>query len=170
MLKKLINNLSHIPHLKRIRIHTRTPIVLPNRVTDDLIDAITTEKLQTVVVLHTNHAQEINDEIKTCVRKLKAAGITVLNQSVLLTGVNDSVDALVELSEALFESGIQPYYLHALDKVRGAAHFDMDREKAIKLHWEVAQKISGYLVPKLVCQQPGAPAKLPLGIMELCTD
>lgn len=169
LLKKLTEKLVHIPHVKRLRLHSRMPIVMPERITAELIDAITHPSLKTILVVHCNHANEINQEVKEAMARLTAANIVIFNQAVLLKAVNDDIDTLVNLSEALFDTGIQPYYLHVLDKVQGAAHFDMARERAQQLHWGVAQRLSGYLVPKLVCEQPGAPAKLPLEARDLCT-
>ncbi len=169
-LKTLTEKLTQIPHIKRLRIHSRMPIVLPERITQEFISAITASNLKTIMVVHCNHPREINAEVKHAIQSLTQSGVSLLNQTVLLKDVNDKVDTLIELSEKLFETGIQPYYLHVLDKVQGAAHFDLNLELARKLHWGMAQRLSGYLVPKLVCEQPGAPAKLPLESWEFCTD
>jgi EF-P beta-lysylation protein EpmB len=162
--------LATFTHIKRLRIHSRMPIVLPARITPELIDAITSNKLKTILVVHCNHPQEITPEVKAAMQLLSQAGIALLNQSVLLKDVNDDADILVSLSETLFDAGILPYYLHVLDKVQGAAHFDLSHARGTQLHWEVMQRLSGYLVPKLVCEQPGAPAKLPLKPQELYTE
>lgn len=159
MLKNFIEKLAKISHLKRIRFHTRMPIVMPERVTDELMQAITHPQFKTIMIVHCNHPQEINDEVKQAMQKLKKANVTLMNQSVLLEGVNDNVDTLVQLSEVLFDADIQPYYLHLLDKVEGAAHFDLDRPAALQLHTEIASRLPGYLVPKLVIEEPGKPAK-----------
>lgn len=169
LLKIFMHKLTAIPHIKRLRIHSRMPVVLPERITPELIAAITSSQLKTILVIHANHPREINQDVCDALQLLTQAGVTLLNQTVLLKGVNDSADTLVELSETLFHAGVQPYYLHVLDKVQGAAHFDMPRETASQLHWAMAQRLSGYLVPKLVCEQPGAPAKLPLEAREFCT-
>lgn len=161
-LKNFIAKLAAIPHLIRLRIHSRLPIVLPERVTADFIQAITETRLKVVMVVHCNHAQEVNHEVKEAMRMLKQANILLLNQSVLLKGVNDDADTLVALSEALFDAGVQPYYLNALDKVKGIAHFDLSSQIAQDLHWAMMQRLPGYLIPKLVYEKPGAPAKLPL--------
>lgn len=161
-LKTLKEKLVAIPHIKRLRIHSRMPIVLPQRITAEFIDAVTDSSLKTIMVVHCNHPQELSSAVHDAMKLLKQAGMVLLNQTVLLKGVNDDVETLVALSEALFDAGIQPYYLHVLDKVQGAAHFDLQRQAARDLHWALAQRISGYLVPKLVCEQPGAPAKLVL--------
>lgn len=158
----LTQKLAAIPHLKRLRIHSRMPIVLPERITPGLIDAITSPAFKTIFVVHCNHPREISPDVKTAMAYLASKGVTLLNQSVLLKGINDQVEILVELSEALFDAGIQPYYLHALDKVQGAAHFDLPNEGARRLHQGMTRELSGYLVPKLVCEQPGALAKVAL--------
>lgn len=170
LLKNLTEKIATIPHVKRLRIHTRMPVVLPERITPELIDALTHPRLKTVLITHCNHSQEINEDVIRAIKILANAGITLLNQSVLLKGVNDNADVLVALSEALFDLNVQPYYLHVLDKVQGTAHFDLELETARGLHQTMAQRLPGYLVPKLVCEQPGAPAKLSLESWELFTD
>lgn len=169
-LQNLTAKLAAIPHVKRLRIHSRIPVVLPERITPEFIDAVTAPSLKTIMVVHCNHPNEINQEVRLAISALKQAGIVMLNQTVLLKGINDQVDVLVALSESLFDVGIQPYYLHVLDKVQGTAHFDLERDHACKLHWGMAQRLSGYLVPKLVCEQPGAPAKISINPEEFYTD
>lgn len=158
-LSQLTDALHAIGHVRRLRIHTRYPIVLPERVDDGLSAWLESVRLQKVVVIHANHAQEIDGSVARACKRLADAGATVLNQSVLLAGVNDSVDALAELSEALFAMNVLPYYLHVLDRVQGAAHFDVDEERALALHTEVTARLPGYLVPRLVREIPGEPAK-----------
>jgi EF-P beta-lysylation protein EpmB len=158
-LKQLTDALRTIPHIRRLRIHTRYPIVLPERVDAGLIDWLQGVPLQKVVVMHANHAREIDESVRQACQRLAAAGVTLLNQSVLLKGVNDSVEALADLSEALFETHVLPYYLHVLDKVQGAAHFDLPEARALQLHRELTARLPGYLVPKLVREVAGAPAK-----------
>jgi L-lysine 2,3-aminomutase len=160
MLQAFTDKLNHIPHVKRLRIHSRIPVVLPERITTDFINWLQQLKQKPILITHCNHPQEINSTVKDAMHSLQAAGITLLNQSVLLKGINDKADTLIELSEALFDCGIQPYYLHLPDKVQNTAHFDIDRLEAQELHWEMSQQLSGYLVPKLVYEQAGAPAKL----------
>jgi EF-P beta-lysylation protein EpmB len=160
LLKTFSDKLIAIPHIKRLRIHSRMPIVLPERITPEFIDWISTLPLKTILITHVNHPQEIDSSVKTAMQELLKAGVVLLNQSVLLKGINDNVDTLVELSETLFDAGIQPYYLNTLDKVRGSAHFDLDYDIATQLHWELTQRLSGYLVPRLVSEIPGAPAKI----------
>jgi len=158
-LEQLTDALQDIPHIRRLRVHTRYPIVLPERIDGGLLAWLQGVRLQKVVVMHANHAREIDDSVRQACRKLAGAGVTLLNQSVLLQGVNDSVDALAELSEALFETHVLPYYLHVLDKVRGAAHFDLPESRALQLHQELTARLPGYLVPRLVREIAGAPAK-----------
>ena len=124
-------NWQQISHIRRIRIHTRLPIMIPQRVTPDLCKLLANPRFQTILVIHSNHAQEFDDEVDAACLALKKAGITLLNQSVLLKHINDSSDALVALSERLFEAGVLPYYLHLLDRVSGAAHFDVPAETGI---------------------------------------
>lgn len=148
-----------IGHVERIRVHTRLPIVLPERITPPLCRLLTATRLQAIVVVHANHAQEIDADVTTALHALRAAGVTLLNQSVLLAGVNDDVDALGALSEALFAAGVLPYYLHVLDKVEGAAHFDLAETRARELWEGLSARLPGYLVPRLVREEPGAAAK-----------
>lgn len=159
-LREFTSALSHIAHIKRLRIHSRLPIVLPERVTPELITLLTHTRLQPVMIVHCNHPQEITPAVREAVKSLNAAQIMVLNQAVLLKNINDNADTLVALSETLFSNGILPYYIHVLDKVEGCAHFDLEREVAQSLHREITERLPGYLVPKLVCTQAGAKAKV----------
>jgi EF-P beta-lysylation protein EpmB len=159
-LAELIAQLEAIPHLKRLRLHTRTATVLPARVTDALVRNLSRSRLAPVVVVHVNHANEIDHDVRAALARLRASGITLLNQSVLLRGVNDDVAALADLSETLFDAGVLPYYLHLLDKVQGAAHFDVPEPTARALHAALAARLPGYLVPRLVREIPGAAAKM----------
>jgi EF-P beta-lysylation protein EpmB len=159
-LEVLGRRLAALPQLKRLRVHTRMPIVLPQRVDGGLISWIGGLGLPTVVVVHANHANEIDHDVRRALAALAATGVTLLNQAVLLSGVNDSVDALANLSEALFASRVLPYYLHMLDRVSGAAHFEVSDAEAKRLHKELTVRLPGYLVPKLVREIPGAPAKV----------
>ncbi len=158
-LAKLFVQLSAIKHLKRIRIHSRLPIVLPARITDDLINTLTQCGKQVVIVVHCNHANEINPRVITAFNRLRNKGITLFNQSVLLKGVNDNVAVLCELSEQLFSHGIIPYYLHLLDKATGTGHFEVSEAVATDLIKQVQATLPGYLVPKLVKELPGALSK-----------
>ncbi len=161
-LSELAYSLSEIPHVKRLRLHTRLPIVLPERVTDELLSWLTATTLQPVVVVHANHANEIDEQVCLALIKLVDAGITVLNQSVLLHGVNDNAIDLIELSESLFSCRVLPYYLHVLDKVQGAAHFDVAAEIAIILLEQMRKALPGYLVPRLVKEVVGMEFKSPV--------
>jgi len=158
----LARELAAMPHLRRLRLHTRLPIVLPERVDDQLLEWLGAAGLKTVVVVHANHANEIDASVQAAFARLKRAGVELLNQSVLLRGVNDNVDALAALSETLFEAGVQPYYLHQLDKVRGAAHFEVPEETARRLIVALQRRLPGYLVPRLVREIAGAPGKAAL--------
>lgn len=155
----LCRRLAEIAHVKRVRFHTRLPIVLPERITVSLLAAIRPVRWASVMVVHANHANEIDDDVGAALDALRRGGHTVLNQSVLLRGVNDSLDALCALSTRLFEAGALPYYLHLLDRVQGAAHFDVDRETATALHATMRARLPGYLVPRLVREEAGAPGK-----------
>jgi EF-P beta-lysylation protein EpmB len=152
--------LATIAHVKRLRIHSRIPIVLPERITTDFIGWLQQLKQSAVLVMHCNHPQEINEAVKEAMQALKQAGVLLLNQTVLLKGINDKLETLVALSEALFAAGIQPYYLHLMDKVQGAAHFDLDHCHAKAVHQALAQQLPGYLVPKLVQEVAGEKSKV----------
>jgi EF-P beta-lysylation protein EpmB len=158
-LQRMLNDLSRITHLKRIRIHSRLPVVIPQRVTDTLIDALTSTRLQPVLVVHVNHPQEVDAEVDSACRRLRQAGITLLNQTVLLRYINDNKSVQKMLSERLFSCGVLPYYLFVLDPVAGAAHFDIDDQQARRLVGELQSELPGYLVPRLAREIPGRPSK-----------
>jgi EF-P beta-lysylation protein EpmB len=162
-LESLTRALAAIAHVRRIRVHTRQPVVLPSRVDAGLLQWLRAAVLPTVLVLHVNHPNELDAELAAACGKLRATGVTLLNQSVLLAGINDDVEVLSELSRRLFDVGVLPYYLHALDRVRGASHFAVPDERARALAGELAAQLPGYLVPRLVREVPGAPAKITLG-------
>jgi len=156
-LSDLVTRLAEISHLKRLRIHTRFPIVVPERINDKCLEWLTKTRLQLAIVLHVNHANELDESVEQAVLKLRSHHIPLFNQSVLLKGINDSAQALVELSEALFTYGIIPYYLHMLDPVSGASHFEVDEPSAKLLMREIQKILPGYLLPKLVredCETP----------------
>ncbi len=155
----LIGAIAAIPHVSRLRIHTRLPIVLPSRITPQLAQLLATTRLKTVLVIHANHARELDPEVGGALRRLKETGISLLNQSVLLKGVNDKVETLADLSETLFEHGVLPYYLHLLDKARGTGHFEVDDERALALYEALRQRLPGYLVPRFVREIAGKPYK-----------
>ncbi|MBE0462628.1 MAG: EF-P beta-lysylation protein EpmB [Halomonadaceae bacterium] len=158
----LVGELEKIPHLKRLRIHTRLPVVIPDRVDSALLDWLGTTRLQKVMVLHINHANEIDQAVIDACTRLKAAGVTLLNQSVLLRGINDEVETLATLSERLFEAGVLPYYLHVLDPVQGAAHFDVPDDEARTIVTQLREHLPGFLMPRLVREVPGEASKTPL--------
>ncbi|HEY5802368.1 MAG TPA: EF-P beta-lysylation protein EpmB [Lysobacter sp.] len=161
-LVELTDALAAIPHVKRLRVHTRLPVVLPERVDEGLLAWLRALPWPVTVVLHANHANEFDAPVDEAVARLRGAGATLLNQAVLLRGVNDSVDALADLSERGFAAGVLPYYLHQLDRVQGSAHFEIDDETALRLHRELAARLSGYLVPRLVREVAGDTGKRPL--------
>lgn len=155
----LIAQLDQISHLRRLRFHTRLPVVIPQRITAALCDALKSSRLSVSIVLHINHANEIDELLSEACEKLRKARIQLLNQSVLLKNINDSSEALAQLSEKLFDIGILPYYLHLLDKVQGAAHFDIPTDIGIGLIEELRNQLPGYLVPRLAREIPHAAAK-----------
>jgi KamA family protein len=161
-LRALVEDLATIAHVERIRVHTRLPVVLPSRIDDHLLAWLTGTRLAPVMVIHANHPRELAEDVVHSCRRLRDAGVTMLNQSVLLRGINDDAGVLVELSERLFRAGVLPYYLHALDHVAGAGHFLVDDERARDLHTSVAARLPGYLVPRLVREEPGQAGKSPL--------
>ncbi|HET6432077.1 EF-P beta-lysylation protein EpmB [Dyella sp.] len=161
-LEELSRGLADLPHVTRLRIHTRLPVVLPERIDAPFTEWLGSLPLQKVVVLHANHANELDASVDDACERLRGAGATVLNQAVLLRGVNDAADALVDLSERLFAAGVLPYYLHQLDRVQGAAHFEVDDAAALALVQAIRARLPGYLVPRLVREVAGEPAKRPL--------
>ena len=160
-LKNLTDKLQNIPHIKTLRIHTRQPIVLPERINNDFVNWLKSLPWKIVMVLHCNHANEIDHNVASALKKLPSH-ITLLNQSVLLAGVNDNADTLVKLSNKMFAHNVLPYYLHQLDKVQGAKHFYVEPNKAEKLLSEIQQRLPGYLVPKFVEEKAGEKSKTPI--------
>ncbi|TWI11904.1 EF-P beta-lysylation protein EpmB [Lysobacter ruishenii] len=161
-LAELTDALATVPHVRRLRIHTRLPVVLPQRVDEALLAWLDALPWPVTVVLHANHANEFDGQVDAALGHLRATGAHLLNQAVLLRGVNDSVDALADLSERGMAAGVLPYYLHQLDRVQGAAHFEVDDDRARALHAGLAKRLSGYLVPRLVREVAGDPGKRPL--------
>jgi EF-P beta-lysylation protein EpmB len=161
-LAELTDALRGIPHLRRLRLHTRLPIVLPERVDAGLLDWLRSLPWPVTLVVHANHANEFDGSVDAAMNALRATGATLLNQAVLLRGVNDNVDALADLCERGHASGVLPYYLHQLDRVAGAAHFEVPDAEALSLHAALAARLPGYLVPRLVREIAGAPGKTPL--------
>ena len=156
------NALCGLPHVIRLRIHSRLPVVLPERIDGTFCGWLSALPLQRVVVLHANHPNELDASVGAACARLREAGATLLNQSVLLRGVNDQAGTLLELSERLFALGVLPYYLHQLDRVRGAAHFEVPDARARELVGTLRARLPGYLVPRLVREVPGENAKRPL--------
>ncbi|MCP1673736.1 EF-P beta-lysylation protein EpmB [Natronocella acetinitrilica] len=161
-LRALTDHLRELPHIRTLRIHTRMPIVLPERIDEGLLEWLTGLHQQIVVVLHGNHPAEFDANVDRACGALRGVGATLLNQSVLLRRINDRADTLIALSRRLFEAQVLPYYLHALDPVRGAAHFDVPDGKARSLVEQMRRALPGYLVPTLVRETPGEPNKTPL--------
>lgn len=155
-LQWMVDQLAEIPHIHRLRVHTRLPIVIPQRITEETLRWLADSRLQSVMVLHTNHPNEVDAQVIDTIARLRRAGVTVLNQAVLLKGVNDDLEIQVALSETLFAAGVLPYYLHLLDKVQGAAHFEVADADAIRLHQYMQARLPGFLVPKLTREEPGA--------------
>lgn len=162
LLAGLVRQLAEIKHVKRLRVHTRLPVVIPQRVTDELVAWLCGTRLTSVVVVHVNHPQEIDEPTAEALRRLAAVGLPLLNQAVLLAGINDQVETLAALSCRLIEAGVLPYYLHQLDRVAGAAHFEVPQARGRQLVATLRERLPGYLVPRYVHEQPGAPAKIVL--------
>lgn len=158
-LAELVHRLADIPHLRRLRIHTRLPIVIPERVTESLIAWLRGTRLVPVIVVHANHAQELDKEVAGAIGRLADAGVPLLNQAVLLRGVNDDVGTLVELSRRLLDCRVMPYYLHQLDRVAGAAHFEVPIEEGLRVVRQMRAALPGYAVPRFVQEISGEPSK-----------
>ncbi len=163
-LKWLTEEIESISHIKRLRIHTRLPVVIPQRITKSLITLLNNSRLKVAIVLHINHPNEIAKDLISALEPLIAARIPLFNQSVLLKGVNDSASTLCQLSENLFDNGIQPYYLHLFDKVQGVAHFDLQDEVATNIAKEMMATLPGFLMPKVVREIAGEANKSPINL------
>ena len=159
-----LDELEQIPQIKRMRIHSRLPVVIPARITEQLCERLAKSPLKIIFVNHINHANEIDSDFKNAMNMLKQANVLLLNQAVILKDVNDTVDAQINLSEALFDANVLPYYLHLLDKVEGASHFDIDEAQAIKIMAELLEALPGFLVPKLVREIGGQKSKTPIDL------
>ncbi|MDX8157777.1 EF-P beta-lysylation protein EpmB [Acinetobacter pittii] len=157
-----LERLSSLKQIEILRIHSRVPIVIPNRIDEQLISLLKNSRLRIVLVVHSNHASELDDFTCSKLLQLSDHHITVLNQAVLLKGVNDSAQTLIDLSYRLFEARVMPYYLHVLDKVKGAQHFDLESSKIDDVYRDVLANLPGYLVPKLVREIAGEKNKTPL--------
>ncbi len=161
-LKELTDSLTGLAHIKRFRIHTRLPVVLPERIDSELLAWLDGLKWPVAIVIHANHSNELTNDVADAIARLKRHDAMLLNQAVLLKGVNDSDALQIALSERLFEIGVLPYYLHQLDKVQGAAHFQIDDRQALDIHQSMMRALPGYLVPKLVREVAGEASKTPL--------
>ncbi len=161
-LAELVERIAQIPHVQRLRVHSRLPVVIAERLTGQLTQILTGTRLRSSLVLHVNHPRELTPMHAERLGKLRQAGVTLLNQTVLLKGVNDSAEVLIELSEKLFDHHLLPYYLHVLDRVQGAQHFDLSSSEAYGLYQQMLAQLPGYLVPKLVREEAGQPHKTPL--------
>lgn len=161
-LQAIVDRIASIPHVARLRVHTRLPIVLPERVTESLLELLTATRLKPIVVVHANHPQELTGACPSALRRLIAVGIPVLNQAVLLRGINDSADVLAELCERLVDLGVIPYYLHQLDRVRGAAHFEVAETDGLAMIENLRRRLPGYAVPRYVRELAGRASKSPL--------
>lgn len=161
-LAELVEQIAAIPHVQRLRVHSRLPVVIVERLTEQLTDILTRTRLRSTLVLHVNHSNELTPEHGKRLAAMRQAGVTLLNQTVLLKGVNDNAEVLIELSEQLFNYNLLPYYLHVLDRVQGAQHFEVSSAEAYALYQQMLAKLPGYLVPKLVREEAGQPHKTPL--------
>lgn len=161
-LGELLSELESVPHVRRLRIHSRMPVVIPQRITEQLLDRLTASRLTVWMIIHANHPNEIDECVISRVGRLIDAGIPVLNQAVLLRGVNDDAQVLADLCLKLIDHRIQPYYLHQLDRVRGAAHFEVPVDEGRRLIEKVREMVPGYAVPVYVTERAGAPSKTPL--------
>ncbi len=159
-LKKIINQLNALPHVRRIRIHTRLPVVLPSRITQTLVETLQFSRAKIVIVIHSNHASELDTPVNQALQQLHRSGFQLFNQAVLLKNINDQVKDQVQLSETLFENSVLPYYLHRLDRVQGAAHFALEEREIDALYQQLQAVLPGYLVPKLVTEVAGEPHKI----------
>jgi len=162
-LARIADRIAGIPHVHTLRIHTRLPVVIPQRVCNELIEWIGRSRLDIVFVIHANHPAELDDAVSDAMAALAGAGIHLLNQSVLLREVNDDPGVLARLSRRLFRIGVMPYYLHLPDKVRGTSHFDVSEDRARRLFADLAAELPGYLVPRLAREVPGEASKVILG-------
>lgn len=150
ILQQLAARIAQASHIRRLRIHTRLPVMIPSRVTDALLAWLTETRLRPIVVVHVNHPHELGEDVTAALARLADAGVPLLNQSVLLRGVNDNAETLIELSERLFACRVMPYYLHQLDRVQGAAHFLVERDEGVRIVETLRRSLPGYLVPRYV--------------------
>jgi EF-P beta-lysylation protein EpmB len=160
----LVAQIEQISHVTRLRIHSRLPVVIPNRITKKFVKLLSGSRLKPTIVLHINHPNEINQELIEAIEPLRLARIPLFNQSVLLKGINDKAETLVNLSETLFDAGIQPYYLHMFDPVQGAAHFDVSEKESVEIAKAMLASLPGFLMPKLVREIAGQANKTPINL------
>ncbi|NRB37186.1 MAG: EF-P beta-lysylation protein EpmB [Pseudomonadales bacterium] len=165
-LQQLIDKIAQIKHVKTLRIHTRQPVVMPERITNELLAVLTSSRLKTVMVIHSNHAQELQGDTVEALQLLQAHGIRLLNQSVFLKGINDTVQAQKSLLESLYTLNIQAYYLHVLDKVQGAGHFFCKDEDTKEIYAKLVTLLPGYMLPRLVREYPHAASKTAIDIIK----
>lgn len=158
-LEQLCTDLESIKHIKWLRLHTRLPVVLPSRINHSLLNWLNNTRFRTTVVIHCNHANELGEAERTALQGLRQAGATLLNQSVLLRGINDDARSLIELSHRLHDFGVLPYYLHMLDRVQGAMHFEVEQDAACEMMHQMRSSLPGFLVPRLVREESGAASK-----------
>jgi EF-P beta-lysylation protein EpmB len=159
LLKALIHDIASVSHVRRLRIHSRLPVVLPSRITENFLRIMNEIRLTVCLVIHANHAAELDSTVAESLRKISPVVALRFNQAVLLRGVNDTAESLIRLSERLLDLGVTPYYLHLLDPVRGASHFDVPEETGIHLVQELRNRLPGYAVPRLAREHPGSPSK-----------
>ena len=163
----ILTSLENLPQIVTIRLHTRVPVVIPARLSEALLARLAQSRCRIVMVIHANHPHEVDEETAFYLNRARLAGITLLNQTVLLRGINDNADTLARLSEQLWRAGVLPYYLHVLDKVAGASHFLVEDVVAVAIYWQLLAKCAGYLVPKLVRETPHEPFKTPLNVFDM---
>lgn len=162
LLKQLFDNLAQIPHVRKIRFHSRFPVGIPERIDDAFLALLQAYSFQFWFIVHINHPRELDADVGHALKAIQKMGIPVLNQSVLLRGVNDDIDTLTELCERLVDNGISPYYMHQLDRVQGAAHFEVDEREGAALMKALAKRLPGYAIPRYVREIAGAPGKVPI--------
>lgn len=162
ILTHLISQISSIPHIKKVRFHSRFPVGIPERIDESFLRILSSTPLQFVFVVHVNHGRELDEDVLGALKKVQCLGVPVLNQSVLLKGVNDSPKVMIALCKKLTDHGVMPYYLHQLDRVEGAGHFEVDEQQGKQLITELNRHLPGYAVPRYVREIAGEPGKTPI--------
>lgn len=160
----IVTTLEALPQVHTIRIHTRVPVMIPERLDEPLLARLANSRCHIVMVIHANHPNEIDADTQHFLGRAKKAGVTLLNQTVLLKSINDDADVLAALNDKLWQAGVLPYYLHVLDKVAGASHFYIDDSQAVAIYWQLLAKCAGYLTPKLVRELPNNAYKTPIDL------